>query len=94
MSASDVQLIFLPSLGIIIDMPEQHAMARNERIPALLLAVLHDEVFLIIGSSHRHHVCLVANGEAIGVKTIWGAEFYAKSIIITAGTFLNGLMHV
>lgn len=37
---------------------------------------------------------LVADGEAIGVKTIWGAEFYAKSIIITAGTFLNGLMHV
>ena len=37
---------------------------------------------------------LVANGEAIGVKTIWVAEFYAKSIIITAGTFLNGLMHV
>ena len=37
---------------------------------------------------------LVANGEVIGVKTIWGAEFYAKSIIITAGTFLNGLMHV
>lgn len=37
---------------------------------------------------------LVANGEAIGIKTIWGAEFYAKSIIITAGTFLNGLMHV
>lgn len=37
---------------------------------------------------------LVANGEAIGVKTIWGAEFNAKSIIITAGTFLNGLMHV
>lgn len=37
---------------------------------------------------------LVANGEAIGVRTIWGAEFYAKSIIITSGTFLNGLMHV
>ena len=37
---------------------------------------------------------LVANGEAIGVKTIWGAKFYAKSIIITAGTFLNGLMHI
>ena len=37
---------------------------------------------------------LVPNGEAIGVRTIWGAEFYAKSIIITAGTFLNGLMHV
>ena len=37
---------------------------------------------------------LVADGEAIGVRTIWGAEFYGKSIIITAGTFLNGLMHV
>lgn len=37
---------------------------------------------------------LVTDGEAIGVRTIWGAEFYAKSIIITAGTFLNGLMHI
>ena len=37
---------------------------------------------------------LVVDGEAIGVRTIWGAEFYGKSIIITAGTFLNGLMHV
>ena len=37
---------------------------------------------------------LVENGEAIGVRTIWGAEFFAKSIIVTAGTFLNGLMHV
>ena len=37
---------------------------------------------------------LVADGEAIGVRTIWGAEFYGKSTIITAGTFLNGLMHV
>lgn len=31
---------------------------------------------------------------AVGVKTIWGAEFHAKSIILTAGTFLNGLMHI
>ena len=31
---------------------------------------------------------------AIGVRTIWGAEIYAKSVIITAGTFLNGLMHI
>ena len=37
---------------------------------------------------------LVENGEAIGVRTIWGAEFFAKSIIVTAGTFLNGLIHV
>lgn len=37
---------------------------------------------------------LVENGEAVGVKTIWGAELRAKSIIITAGTFLNGLLHI
>jgi len=37
---------------------------------------------------------LVENGEAIGVRTIWGAELYAKCVIITAGTFLNGLMHI
>ena len=35
-----------------------------------------------------------ADVRAIGVRTIWGAELYAKSVIITAGTFLNGLMHI
>ena len=29
-----------------------------------------------------------------GVKTLLGAEFHAKCVIITAGTFLNGLMHI
>lgn len=37
---------------------------------------------------------IVKNHEAIGVKTIWDVEFYAKSIVVTAGTFLNGLMHI
>ncbi len=37
---------------------------------------------------------LVENGEAVGIRTIWGAEFRAKSIIVTAGTFLNGLLHI
>ena len=37
---------------------------------------------------------LVENGEAVGVKTIWGCELKAKAVIITAGTFLNGLMHI
>ena len=35
-----------------------------------------------------------ASVRAIGVKTIWGAEIYAKCVIVTAGTFLNGLMHI
>ena len=37
---------------------------------------------------------LVENGEAGGVETVWGVTFRAKAVIITAGTFLNGLMHV
>ena len=37
---------------------------------------------------------IVENGKAIGVKTIWGCELRAKAVIITAGTFLNGLMHI
>ena len=32
--------------------------------------------------------------QVIGVKTIWGCELRAKAVIITAGTFLNGLMHI
>ena len=37
---------------------------------------------------------LVENGEAVGVETVWGVTFRAKAVIITAGTVLNGLMHV
>ena len=37
---------------------------------------------------------IVKDGKAIGIKTQLEATFHAKSIIITAGTFLNGLMHV
>ncbi|MDE6002974.1 MAG: tRNA uridine-5-carboxymethylaminomethyl(34) synthesis enzyme MnmG [Prevotella sp.] len=32
--------------------------------------------------------------QVVGVKTIWGCELRAKAVIITAGTFLNGLMHI
>lgn len=37
---------------------------------------------------------IVENGVAVGVKTIWGVEFRAGAVVITAGTFLNGLMHI
>ena len=37
---------------------------------------------------------LVENGEVTGVTTCWGVTFKAKCVILTAGTFLNGLMHV
>ena len=37
---------------------------------------------------------IVENGQAVGVRTIWGVEIRAKAVVITAGTFLNGLMHI
>lgn len=37
---------------------------------------------------------LVKNGEVTGVKTYFDVEFKSKCVILTAGTFLNGLMHI
>ena len=41
----------------------------------------------------------VSNGfaigkQVIGVRTIWGCELRARCVIVTCGTFLNGLMHI
>ena len=37
---------------------------------------------------------LIEHGEAVGVTTVWGVELRAKSVVVTAGTFLNGLLHI
>jgi tRNA uridine 5-carboxymethylaminomethyl modification enzyme len=37
---------------------------------------------------------LVENGEVTGLVTCWGVTFHAKCVVLTAGTFLNGLMHI
>ena len=37
---------------------------------------------------------IIENGEVAGLKTIWGVTMHCKCLIITAGTFLNGLMHI
>ena len=37
---------------------------------------------------------MVENGRAAGVRTVWGVEMRAACVVITAGTFLNGLMHI
>ncbi len=44
----------------------------------------------------QDQVCelLTKDGEVCGVRTIWGAELTARCVVITAGTFLNGLMHI
>lgn len=37
---------------------------------------------------------VVDDGRVCGVKTRLGVEFYTKSVVLTNGTFLNGLMHI
>lgn len=37
---------------------------------------------------------IVEDGQVTGVKTYYDAVFHGKCVIITAGTFLNGLMHI
>ena len=37
---------------------------------------------------------IIEEGEVRGVKTLMGIEFNSKKVILTAGTFINGLMHV
>ena len=37
---------------------------------------------------------LVDRGAVTGVETTWGERFLTKTVIITAGTFLKGLIHV
>tara|TARA_Y100001933_G_C19002671_1_gene565266 strand:+ start:687 stop:2558 length:1872 start_codon:yes stop_codon:yes gene_type:complete len=37
---------------------------------------------------------MVEDGEVRGVKTAMGLDIFAKSVILTNGTFLNGLMHL
>lgn len=37
---------------------------------------------------------IIENNKAVGVKTGFGLNIYAKSIVLTNGTFLNGLIHL
>lgn len=37
---------------------------------------------------------LIEDGVACGVRTSVGVEFRSKAVVLTAGTFLNGLMHI
>ncbi len=37
---------------------------------------------------------MVKDGQVVGLKTLEGAEFSCKCVVLTAGTFLNGLMHI
>jgi len=37
---------------------------------------------------------IVEDKEVVGIETRWGERFYGRAIILTTGTFLNGLIHI
>lgn len=63
------------------------------------LDIWQDQACELLVETNNRSVC----GNAIatksiptvfGVRTIWGAEIHARCVIVTAGTFLNGLLHI
>ena len=58
------------------------------------LDVWQDQADELIVEEDEVAVAQQQTKRAIGVRTIWGAEIYAKCVVVTAGTFLNGLMHI
>ena len=61
------------------------------------LDVWQDQVTEIITSRDGNNTALKTaqpDWRIDGVRTMWGVEIYAPAVVITAGTFLNGLMHI
>ena len=49
---------------------------------------------LDIWQDQAEEIIVDNDNNVLGINTLWGTEIYAKSIVLTAGTFLNGLMHI
>ena len=58
------------------------------------LHIWQDQVRRLLVKERPVNGSLSAAKEAAGVETYLGMTFKAKSIVLTAGTFLNGLMHI
>ena len=65
----------------------------NEEFSREDAATADSSLFTLHSSLSSLHSSL-STRRVIGVRTIWGCELYAPAVIITAGTFLNGLMHI
>ena len=48
----------------------------------------------LLGNEAQPNSAFCIPHSALKIETIWGVSIYAKSVVVTAGTFLNGLMHI
>lgn len=69
------------------------AQCDRNRFSALWRHILEhtDNLSMWQGSVDR---LIVEDGRVAGVRTVDGARFHAKSVVLTNGTFLNGVMHI
>ncbi|EAK2623457.1 tRNA uridine-5-carboxymethylaminomethyl(34) synthesis enzyme MnmG [Campylobacter coli] len=67
-----------------IDMDKYRIIARNKLLKLKNLEISQEQVYELI----------YENGSVVGVKTNLQNTYEAKKVILTTGTFLNGLIHV
>ncbi|EFN2967140.1 tRNA uridine-5-carboxymethylaminomethyl(34) synthesis enzyme MnmG [Campylobacter coli] len=67
-----------------IDMDKYRIVARNKLLKLKNLEISQEQVYELI----------YENGSVVGVKTNLQNTYKAKKVILTTGTFLNGLIHV
>lgn len=67
-----------------IDMDRYRILARNRLLALKNLEISQEQVIDL----------LIENGTIMGVRTQLGHSYFAKKVILTTGTFLNGLIHI
>ncbi len=70
------------------------AQSDRMRFSALWRHELENTPNLRIWQDSVTGLLLSADGHVAGVRTALGVEFSSRAVVLTAGTFLNGLMHV
>ncbi len=70
------------------------AQADRNKFSAEWRNILEHTPNLSMWQGNVDHLLFDNDGNLAGVATFEGAEFYAKRVVLTNGTFLNGLMHI
>lgn len=65
---------------------------RNKFIQNWIETISHTENLYVWQDTVKE--LIVENGKVCGVKTVLGVEMKSKTVVLTAGTFLSGLLHI
>lgn len=63
------------------------------RYKAVARKALENENTIVVKQEEASEI-IIEMGRAIGIRTHIGNEYHAQAIVVTTGTFLNGLMHI